>query len=223
MQTIGLLSQKGGVGKSTLSRLLAVAYAKAGWSVKIADFNLKQKTAANWVAVRLKEGHKPDVSAEAFSSVRAALLQEKLFDLIVFDGRPDSDVTSLEIAKVVDLVVIPVGTGVDDLEPQLAFARELRSKGVSISKLRFVVNTSSNSRIAIYEAKTLIERAGFQVLDSVLVKMTSCENAQNFGKSIAETDYDTINERADDVAEEIAGALDEARPTPRVLKLLTKG
>ena len=34
---ISLISQKGGVGKSTLARLLAVEIAKAGWRVKIAD------------------------------------------------------------------------------------------------------------------------------------------------------------------------------------------
>ncbi|WP_193371722.1 hypothetical protein [Polymorphum gilvum] len=34
---IGTISQKGGVGKSTLARLIAREYALAGWNVKIAD------------------------------------------------------------------------------------------------------------------------------------------------------------------------------------------
>ena len=34
---IGVVSQKGGVGKSTISRLVAREYAAAGWTVKIAD------------------------------------------------------------------------------------------------------------------------------------------------------------------------------------------
>jgi len=32
---VGMVSQKGGVGKSTLARLLAREYAQAGWKVKI--------------------------------------------------------------------------------------------------------------------------------------------------------------------------------------------
>jgi chromosome partitioning protein len=37
---IAMVSQKGGIGKSTLSRLIAREYANAGWSVKIADLDV---------------------------------------------------------------------------------------------------------------------------------------------------------------------------------------
>ena len=36
---ISLISQKGGVGKSALARLLAVEVTRVGWTVKIADGN----------------------------------------------------------------------------------------------------------------------------------------------------------------------------------------
>ena len=36
---LGIVSQKGGVGKSTLARLVAREYAEAGWDVKIADLS----------------------------------------------------------------------------------------------------------------------------------------------------------------------------------------
>jgi chromosome partitioning protein len=49
---ISLISQKGGVGKSTLARLLAVEIAKAGWRVKIADLDPAQGTATKWKARR---------------------------------------------------------------------------------------------------------------------------------------------------------------------------
>ena len=45
--TIGMVSQKGGVGKSTLSRLVAREYALAGWNVKIADLDVSQGTSFN--------------------------------------------------------------------------------------------------------------------------------------------------------------------------------
>src|SRR4051794_37335074 len=37
--TIGVISQKGGVGKSTVARLIAREFAQAGWNVKIADLD----------------------------------------------------------------------------------------------------------------------------------------------------------------------------------------
>ena len=45
---ICMCSQKGGVGKSTLARLVAREYANAGWSVKIADLDVSQGTSFNW-------------------------------------------------------------------------------------------------------------------------------------------------------------------------------
>ena len=40
---VGVISQKGGVGKSTLSRLLAREYAYSKWDVKIAGIYLKER------------------------------------------------------------------------------------------------------------------------------------------------------------------------------------
>lgn len=45
---IGMVSQKGGVGKSTMSRLVAREYAAAGWEVKIADLDVSQGTSLNF-------------------------------------------------------------------------------------------------------------------------------------------------------------------------------
>jgi len=43
---IAVVSQKGGVGKSTCARLIAREYAQAGWNVKIADLDLPKVRAS---------------------------------------------------------------------------------------------------------------------------------------------------------------------------------
>ena len=53
---ISLISQKGGVGKSGIARLLAVEFVRAGWSVKIADLDTMQGTATKWKARRDRAG-----------------------------------------------------------------------------------------------------------------------------------------------------------------------
>ena len=45
---VGFVSQKGGVGKSTLARALATVAAEAGIKVKIADLDPQQQTIARW-------------------------------------------------------------------------------------------------------------------------------------------------------------------------------
>ena len=48
---ISLVSQKGGVGKSTLARLIAREAAIGGLDVKIADLDTQQRTCTNWALV----------------------------------------------------------------------------------------------------------------------------------------------------------------------------
>jgi chromosome partitioning protein len=45
---VAFVSQKGGVGKSTLARALAREAAFGGLSVKVADLDMQQGTLVNW-------------------------------------------------------------------------------------------------------------------------------------------------------------------------------
>ena len=70
---ISLISQKGGVGKSALARLLAVEVTKAGWTAKIADLDPAQGTSTKWKGRRDLAGLQPDVAVEKFRTVERAL------------------------------------------------------------------------------------------------------------------------------------------------------
>ena len=50
--TVAMVAQKGGVGKSTLARILAVEAAKGGLQAKIADLDTQQTTSVSWAARR---------------------------------------------------------------------------------------------------------------------------------------------------------------------------
>lgn len=204
MQTIACLSQKGGVGKSTLCRLIAVSFALAKWKVKIADFNLKQKTSLNWVATRMEANLKPAVSAEGYANVKQAMTQASLFDLMVFDGRPESDTSSLEIARASDMIILPTGPALDDLEPQLLFANELRSKAIARAKIRFAIPISIDSAFALNDAKTYLESAGYQLLMPDLPRRVAYQIAQNSGRAIIETNFESLNARANELAAAIS-------------------
>jgi chromosome partitioning protein len=96
---IGICSQKGGVGKSTLARLIAREYARAKWAVKIADLDISQGTSFNWQARRLQYGIEPVVAVERFGTVDQALKVAPHVDLLILDGPPHSTVGTLRIAQ----------------------------------------------------------------------------------------------------------------------------
>ena len=63
---VGTVSQKGGVGKSTIARLVAREFAAQGWTVKIADLDISQATAFRWRSRRLENGIEPDIPVEQY-------------------------------------------------------------------------------------------------------------------------------------------------------------
>lgn len=203
---ISCLSQKGGVGKSTFARLIARTYATAGWSVKIADFNVKQLTSTKWAARRMEMEAKPEIAAEICTSIRA--IRRDNYDLIVADGKPDSDTTSLEIARIAILNVIPTGLTLDDLEPQILFANELVERGVDKDSIFFVLNKTTESRLAVQEARDYLT-SRYRVGSIDLSHKTGYQMAQNVGLTIAETQFTSLNDRADSLAAEIVARVNE--------------
>ena len=74
---IAFVSQKGGVGKSTLSRALAREAANSALKTKIADLDTQQGTSIDWHRIRLNAGIKPAVAdlgdaPDGLRAVRAA-------------------------------------------------------------------------------------------------------------------------------------------------------
>lgn len=203
MLIIACLSQKGGVGKSTFSQLIATTYAHSGWATKIADFNTKQKSSTDWVAWRQEQQVRPDVSAETFTNMGAVLKLADKYDLVVCDGRPDSDTSSMEIARKADLIVIPVGTSALDLKPQVLLAHELQSKGISRDRMLFVINRTVDSQIACDDARDYVTRAGYLCAESDIPLRTAYQMAQATGRALIETNFTTLNARAEALMKEI--------------------
>jgi chromosome partitioning protein len=202
---ISCLSQKGGVGKSTITRLVARTYAVAGWSVKICDFNTTQLTSYKWAQTRKSLGIEPFIDAEAYIS--PTRLKRENFNLVVADGRPDSDQSSLDIARASDLVILPTGITVDDLEPQLGFCKELIEKGVDHRRILLVLNKVTESAGAVREARDFL--AGYQVANQDLSARISYQRAQNHGKALSEvgSHVGKLEEQADTLAAEIVAMI----------------
>lgn len=152
---IACLSQKGGVGKSTLTRLIATAYAAHEQRVGIMDFNGTQETSTFWSRQREKSEISPKIHAEVVTQANR-MRSDRRFDVIVADGRPDSPDIALSIALEADLVIVPTSVTIDDLVPQVKFARELVQKGVPASKIVFVINRTTDNKLLVDDAYSFI-------------------------------------------------------------------
>src|ERR1700730_11789260 len=200
---IGLVSQKGGVGKSTLARLIAREYAAAGWQVKIADLDISQGTSTDWKQRRERGGIKPDIAVEPFGTVAQALKVTQLYDLVVFDGPPHSMAGTLEIANVSDALILPTGLSLDDLKPTVLLAHELVKHRIPSDKLTFALCRVGDRENEITEARAYIVRAGYQVLEGELPERTGYRRASDQGKGASETTHPSLRERAERLAQSV--------------------
>jgi len=85
---IAFVSQKGGVGKSTLARALAREAAVGGLKTKIADLDTQQGTSVDWHRIRLGACIEPVVAVEAFATADQALKAAAEYDLLIIEGSP---------------------------------------------------------------------------------------------------------------------------------------
>lgn len=200
---VGIVSQKGGVGKSTIARLLAREYANAGWQVKIADLDIAQGTSFNWQARRLRNDVKPVVPVERFGTVEQALRVADHYDLLILDGPPHSTAGTLRIAQASDLVLLPSGLALDDLEPSVLLAQELTQKGIPAGKLAFAFCRIGDSDAELTEAREYVNQAGFRALQEAMPERVAFRRAFDQGRSATETPFTSLNDRADAIAQSI--------------------
>src|ERR1700720_1102365 len=96
---ISFVSQKGGVGKSTLARLLAVGAAHRGHKTLLADFDLEQLTWVEGNATRVRNSIEPEIDALSFKSLKKLHKSEEEIDVLIADTRGLADETSKELAE----------------------------------------------------------------------------------------------------------------------------
>ncbi|EIU5460348.1 TPA: AAA family ATPase [Pseudomonas aeruginosa] len=194
---IGLGSQKGGVGKSTLARGLGAAFALSGWSVMLADLDVKQGTATAWQQRRLRAGVTPDVPVQMFGNVATAIAKTTGADLLIFDGAPHATADTVAIAQAVDLMILPTGLSLDDLEPTVTLANTLADKhGIDAARIVFALCKIGSSAAELDEARAYLGKTRFVTLDGAIPQKPAFSRAMDAGLSVIETPYKGPREQA---------------------------
>lgn len=116
MKKVGIITAKGGSGKSTLTRHLAVAADQGGFSTVVLDTD-PQGTMREWGDRRAKEPHviteygsNPEYIAKAIQRIEKAGA-----DILFIDTPGHSSPIPTNVAKLCDLVLVPMRPTPEDL------------------------------------------------------------------------------------------------------------
>lgn len=200
---ISLISQKGGVGKSALARLLAVEVTKAGWTVKIADLDPAQGTSTKWKGRRDMAGIVPEIAVEKYRTVDRAIRDAEHVDLTILDGPAHAEQGGRTMARASDLVLLPTGYSLDDMEPQVEVAIELEEAKVDPNRIVFVFCRAKGSEAEDRAARTYLTKAKMQVLTPVFPELASIRQGHAEGKAASEVPFSKVQDRVVELAQEI--------------------
>src|SRR4051794_29451859 len=117
MHTLALVCQKGGAGKTTLAIHLATEAAAHGLRTLLLDVD-PQASAARWADRRKPGPIDVDVAVESPARLDSALQQAERegYDLVVVDTAPHADQGALRVARLADLIIVPVRPSILDLD-----------------------------------------------------------------------------------------------------------
>jgi len=222
---IAFISQKGGVGKSTLARALAAVCAQAGLEVVLADLDPRQQTLIQWQKARTAQRVSPRLSVEPFdNAVEAVIERAEACDLLILDTPGGVNDDTLAVARMAHLIVQPTGPSLDDVHPTVLLFHELVAAGIPKSRL-----VAALCRVLDEEeetaARAYLKEAGYEVLEGSIPESLTYRVAHNRGRSLTETNEQAFNERADALIEAlltkvaaIASAGDETEEPTRMPK-----
>jgi len=206
---IGVISQKGGVGKSTITRLLAREYSSNKWNVLIADMDISQATSTNWQRRRCELDVLPYISSQQFSHVHQVKKHVENYDMIIFDGAPHATQATKEIACLVDMVVIPTGVSIDDLEPTIKLCHSLKDHDVDINKISIAFCRIGDNTSEIDEATSYINKTPYFLLDGCLPERVAFRRASLEGKALTEISFPTLTKKAIQLTNSVVSRLEK--------------
>lgn len=190
---ISVVSQKGGVGKSTLSMLMADVLHQEGKKVMVVDTD-PQRTAQKWESKRLDEYPPYPVRVEAVSGLREAEFAQWLqkrtegVDFFIIDTPPNLASKELKaalyIADRVILPFVPHSTSIDALDELLPLLDQVADDRGEKLDARILLNKvdlrRSSERAIVANAEKICP---FPIMKNGLKNLACYADAANYRTS----------------------------------------
>lgn len=187
MITIAIVSQKGGVGKTTLAVHLAAAALAAGLVPCLVDID-PQATAAAWGDWR--GGTDPEVVTAPPARLAKTITDAEALgaQVVIVDTPPHADTAAREAVKVADLVLVPCRPRAFDLHAVKTTADLVSFAG----KEAFVVFNAAPPRGAalLTEAAAIIDKLGLKTAPVMIAERAAYHRSTAAGKVASEIEPD---------------------------------
>lgn len=186
---IGVLNQKGGVGKTTLAVNIAAALARAEARVLVVDAD-PQGSALDWAAARESDGLFSVIGLPRASIHKEIAEIGRGYDHIIIDGPPR--VTDLARSAIMasDLVLIPVQPSPYDIWAADEVVKLIQEAGVYKENLKaaFVVNRKITNTAIGRDVAEALASYSLPVLDTAVTQRVIYAEAAAQGRAVFEVD-----------------------------------
>lgn len=182
MKKLAVLSQKGGVGKTTIAVNLAVAADRLGMAAAVVDID-PQISAARWGDSRQSES--PPVTsahAERLPQILETCRQNGA-DLVIIDTAPHAENAAFKAARLADFVLIPCRPSIVDLraiESTISIAR-LAGKPACV-----VLNQAQARGSLTQEAVEAVRELGVSLVPTEIISRVAFIHAFTVGLGVQE-------------------------------------
>lgn len=183
MKIIVLASQKGGVGKTTLSGHLSVQASLNGAKVALIDTDPQGSLSAWWNA---RKSEQPVFVSSSIPSIKndIARLKQARFDYLIVDTPPAVTETIKSVVQIADLVVIPTRPSPHDLRAVGATVDLVNDCG---KKMIFVINGAAHRARITADAAIALSQHG-AVCQTVVYQRTDFASSMIDGRTVQELD-----------------------------------
>ncbi|WP_438346802.1 ParA family partition ATPase [Methylorubrum populi] len=212
---IGVLNQKGGVGKTTIATNLAAVVAKAGNRVLLVDAD-PQGSSMAWSSAREEDPLFPVISMAKPTLHKDLPDIAADYDVVIIDGAPRVNDLGRAAILASDVVLIPVQPSPYDIWASADTVQLIREAQQYKEELKavFVINRKIVNTAIGRDVNSALEQFGFPVLPGALCQRVIYAESAVQGRAVIETD--PKSEAAIEVAQLAAELVQtKSKPKPR--------
>ena len=182
MYVVAIISQKGGVGKSTLAVHLATEATSQGQRVLLLDLD-PQGSNMEWASRR--GDLPPDVSGANPASIGKEIERATGdgFDLVIVDTAPHADHAALQAARAADIIAIPCRPSTFDIA---AISATLDLCKLANKQAVVVINAAPIRSRVTAEAEEAIAEKGGKVSPIIIRQRVAFQHCMITGQTAAE-------------------------------------
>lgn len=187
---IGILNQKGGVGKTSISTNLAWIYAHEGARVLLVDADPEAKNSTRWSSARQAEPLFPVIGMAKPTLHRDLPALARNYDITIIDGAPQLAEIGRSILLASRLVVIPVPPAIYDIwgaADTVAMVEEARVFNENL-KAVFAVNRKIGNSVIGRKVREALAAHNIPVLETALMARNVYNEIGAHGLSVEEYD-----------------------------------